>query len=67
MFDAYVENLDYKNLDTTKAYSKMISEFIMYSPGINPDKLELFLKKKSSLPIKEENLNLNWRETSKIL
>ena len=49
MFDTYVKNLDYINLDTAKAYSKMISEFIMYSPGVNPDDLELFLKKKFSI------------------
>ena len=67
MFDDYAEILDYINLDTAKAYSKMISEFIMYSLEVNPDDLELFLKKKSSLSIKEETLKLNWRETSKIL
>ena len=45
MFDAYVKNLDYINLDTAKAYPKMISEFVMHSPGVNPDDLVLFLKK----------------------
>ena len=44
MFHTYAENFDYINLDTAKAYSKIISESIMYSPGVNPDDLELFLK-----------------------
>ena len=45
MFESYLKNFDYINLDTVKADYKMISEFIMYYPGVNPDDLLLFLKK----------------------
>ena len=45
MYNTYVKRLDYKSLNTAKACSKRISEFIMYSTGVNLYDLELFLKK----------------------
>ena len=35
--------------ETAQAYDKMISEFVMFSPGINPNDLELFLISKFNL------------------
>ena len=34
MFDIYVDKLAYATYDTAKSYSKMISQFILYSPGV---------------------------------
>ena len=52
MFDIYVDKLTYVTHDKAKSYSKIISQFIIYSPGINPTDLELFLTSKFNLPIK---------------
>ena len=52
MFDIYVDKLTYVTHDTAKSYSKMISQFILYSPGIDPTDLEPFLASKFNLPIK---------------
>ena len=52
MFDIYVDKLTYVTHDTAKSYSKMISQFILYSPGIDPTDLKPFLASKFNLPIK---------------
>ena len=49
MFDIYINKLTYVSYDTAKSYSKMISEFVMYSPEICPDDLTTFLKNKIKL------------------
>ena len=49
MFDVYVDKLTYATQATAKSYSKMISQFIYYSPGIDPADLEPFLASKFNL------------------
>ena len=53
MFDIYVDKLIYFTHDTAKSYSKMISQFILYSPGVDPTDLEPFLASKFNLSIKD--------------
>ena len=50
MFEIYINKLTYVNLKTAKSYSKMIIQFIYYSPGIDPHDLEPFLISKFNLP-----------------
>ena len=50
MFDIYLDKMVYLSPDTAKAYSKMISEFIMYSPGIDPNYLNRFISNKFKIP-----------------
>ena len=52
MFDIYIDKLAYVTYDTAKSYSKMISQFILYSPGVDHADLEPFLAFKFNLPIK---------------
>ena len=40
MFDVYVDKLTYATQATAKSYSKMISQFIYYSPGVDPADLK---------------------------
>ena len=42
MFDFYVDKFTYVTHDTAKSYSKIISQFILYSPGVGPADLEPF-------------------------
>ena len=42
IFDIYTDKLTYITLDTTKSYSKIISQFILYSPDVDPADLEPF-------------------------
>ena len=51
-FYIYVDKLSYVTYDTAKPYSKMISQFILYSPGVDHANLEPFLALKFNLPIK---------------
>ena len=52
IFDIYVDKLAYVTCDTAKSYSKMISQFILYSPDVDHADLEPFLAFKFNLPIK---------------
>ena len=52
MFDIYVDKLTYVTHDAAKSYSKMISQFILYSLDVDPTDLEPFLASKFNLPIK---------------
>ena len=36
MFDIYIDKLIYVTHDTAKSFSKMISQYIQYSPGVDP-------------------------------
>ena len=45
-------NKTYVTHDTAKSYSKMISQFILYSPSVDPANLEPLLASKFNLPIK---------------
>ena len=40
MFDIYVDKLTYVTHDTAKSYYKIISQFIIYPPGVDPADLE---------------------------
>ena len=51
-FDIYFDKLTYVTHDTAKSYSKMISQFFLYSPGVDPTNLEPFLASKFNLLIK---------------
>ena len=42
MFDIYIQKMNAVEYETAQAYAKMISEFIMFSPGIDPNDLVLF-------------------------
>ena len=59
MFDIYVSKLGSLELKTAKAYSKMISQFIMYSPSIDPTDLERFLTIKFNLEQKSGTFKSN--------
>ena len=50
--DIYVDKLTNVTLDTAKSYSKMISQFILYSPGVYLTDLKSFLASKFNLLIK---------------
>ena len=52
MSDIYVDKLAYVTCDTAKSYSKIISQFILYSPGVDHADLKPFLAFKFNLPIK---------------
>ena len=52
MFDIYADKLTFVTHDTAKSYSKMISQFILYSPGVYLTDLEPFVVSKFNLPIK---------------
>ena len=52
MFDIYADKLTYVTHDTAKSYSKMISQFILYSPCVDSTDLEPFVVSKFNLPIK---------------
>ena len=64
MFDMYVDKLIYVTYDTAKSYYKMISQFILYSFGVDPAYLEPFLGSKFKLPIKGEALILKLKGNS---
>ena len=51
-FAIIVDKLTYVIHDKAKSYSKMISQFILYSPGVDPTDLDPFLSSKFNLPIK---------------
>ena len=42
MFDIYVSKQGPLEIKTTKAYWKMISKFVLYSPSIDPSDLSAF-------------------------
>ena len=58
MFDMYVDKLIYVTYDTAKSYYKMISQFILYSFGVDSAYLEPYLGSKFNLPINGETLIL---------
>ena len=49
MFDIYANKFTYATQATAKSYSKMISQFICYSPGVDPPNLEPILASKFNL------------------
>ena len=49
MFNIYASKLGPLELKTANSYSKMISQFILYSPSIDPDDLDQFLSIKFNL------------------
>ena len=57
MSDIYVDKLAYVTCDTAKSYSKIISQFILYSPGVDHADLKPFLAFKFNLPIKVGTLH----------
>ena len=56
MFDIYIQKMNAVEYEMAKVYAKMISEFIMFSSGIDPNDLELFLMSKF-------NILKIWRES----
>ena len=64
MFDIYINKLDYVSHDTAKSYSKMIDEFVMYSPEICTDDLTTFLRKKINLSKRSETFKSQLQGTS---
>ena len=48
----YVDKLAHVNYDIVKSHSKMISQFIPYSPGVDHADLEPFLAFKFNFPVK---------------
>ena len=48
----YVDKLAYFNYDIVMSYSKMISQFILYSTGVDHADLEPFLAFKFNFPVK---------------
>ena len=51
MFEIYVDKLVYVDSDTAKSYSSMISQFLLYSPGVDPKDLDRFRGFKFKLPV----------------
>ena len=49
MFDFYIQKMNALEYETSKSYAKMISEFFMFSPGVNPNDLEQFFTLKFNL------------------
>ena len=52
MMDIYVEHMKQKSHRTAKSYSNIISKFIHYSPSIDPDDLDRFIKITFNIPYK---------------
>ena len=42
MFEIYVSSLDYVDIKRIKGYCRIISKFLVFSPSVDPDDLELF-------------------------
>ena len=64
MFDIYVSKLGPLDLPTAKAYCKMLSQFITYSPSVDPNDLEHFLPNKFNLNKKSGTFKSNLKRTS---
>ena len=43
LLENYVSSLGYVNMKTAKRFYRIISKFLLYSPSVDPDKLEPFL------------------------
>ena len=59
MFDIYIQKMNAVEYVTAQAYAKMISEFVMFSPGIDPNDLELFIISKFNILKSGGSLILN--------
>ena len=59
MFDIYIQKMNAVEYVTAQACAKMISEFVMFSPGIDPNDLELFLISKFNILKSGGSLILN--------
>ena len=64
MFEIYVDKLVYVDSDTAKSYSSMISQFLLYSPGVDPKDLDRFLCFKFKLPVEGKLPKNKLKETS---
>ena len=49
MFGIYIQKMNALEYETAKSYAKMVSEFVMFSSGVNPNDLEQFLTLKFNL------------------